>query len=98
VTDAIKTVFVIDDDESTRRSLTRLLVAEGYDVRVFADGRAFLGARLDSACACAIVDLRMPIMDGLTLYEEMRVHRIRYPVIFLSAYGTVTVATQAMKS
>jgi len=86
----------VDDDDSVRRALSRLLIAHGYRVTTFASAQAFLDeADLDGAPACVLLDLQMPEMDGLMLQQGLQ---RRMPVIFLSGHGNVARVVQAMQA
>ncbi|CAG2139831.1 response regulator transcription factor [Cupriavidus plantarum] len=90
------TVHIVDDDDSVRRALGRILTAHGHMVSTFGSAQAFLEeADLDAGPACVLLDLMMPGMDGLML---QRVLQRRVPVIFLSGHGDVTRAVQAMQA
>jgi len=93
-----KTVFVIDDDESVRESLSALLAAQGLDAIAFASAEAFLLGYQPVAVGCAVVDLRMPGMDGLTLLEHLRGKGIALPVLVVTGHGEVPLAVRAMKA
>lgn len=93
------TVFVVDDDPAVRDSLALLLEQEDYAVRTFDNGEAFLAACVDDCPACcAIVDVRMPGMDGLQLQHEMAQRNIPLPVIFLTGEGDIPTSVRAMKA
>ncbi len=85
-------ILVVDDDDGIRESLTVLLEDEGYGVRTASDGREALDVLAGGALpALALVDLRMPVMDGVELIEAM-LRDPRYaavPVIAFSAASTV---------
>lgn len=90
------TVNIVDDDDSVRRALGRVLTAHGYAVAMFPSAEAFLDeADLDAGPACVLLDLLMPDMDGLMLQQGLQG---RVPVIFLSGHGDVTRAVQAMQA
>lgn len=91
-------VYVVDDDPSIRRSLTRLLRVEGFDVTSFASAESFLATPLEAGAACVIADLKMPGMSGLELQRELQQRHAGLPVIFLSGHGDVPASVQAMKS
>lgn len=91
-------VHVIDDEEAVRRSLDFLLFTAGYMVRRWEDAAAFLkGADRDHP-ACALIDIRMPGMDGLELQAEMQRCGFNFPVIVLSGHGDITLAVKAMQA
>jgi FixJ family two-component response regulator len=91
------TVYVVDDDPSVRTGLARLLKSVGLSVKTFASAQEFLEQADSGEPGCAIVDLRMPAMSGLELQEQLRARHLDLPVIFLSAFGTVTASVQALK-
>lgn len=94
-----KTIYLIDDDDAILTSLDRLLRLEGFAVRSFSSGEAFLKKFESSMHGCVISDVRMhPGMTGLDLLETLRKLKSSIPVIFLTGYSDVPVAVSAMKS
>jgi FixJ family two-component response regulator len=81
-------VFVIDDDHSVRRGLSRLLTAAGFRVEAFDSGPAFLSRAPPRGAHCVIIDVRMPGMTGPELFEAMRANGRTSPVVFVTAHGT----------
>lgn len=96
--DLAQTVFVVDDDTATRRSLSWMLESAGRRVEAFPSGEAFLEAYRSDRGGCLVLDLRMPGMTGLVLQEHLTRRGIRLPVIMLTGYGEVAVAVQALQS
>jgi FixJ family two-component response regulator len=90
-------VFVVDDDESMRRSLATLLRSVGLDARVFSSPQDFMRAERPNAPACLVLDVRMPGMSGLAFQEQLAKAGIGLPVIFITGHGDVPMAVQAMK-
>jgi FixJ family two-component response regulator len=88
-------VYVVDDDESVRRAIARLIRSAGIDVRVFASGEEFLEAAPPVEKACLVLDVRMPGMSGLELHQKLREQGLDIPVIFVTAYDSEEVRTQA---
>ncbi len=82
------TVFVVDDDESIRKALKRLLRAHGYNVITFESAEAFLSSGWRGTEGCVIVDMRLPGMSGQELYQELLSTPCMYPVIFMTAHDT----------
>jgi FixJ family two-component response regulator len=64
-------VFLVDDDEALRESITTLLTYYGYPVRAFPSAQSFLEATAADAAGCLILDLHMPGMDGLALQHKL---------------------------
>lgn len=93
-----KTVFIVDDDDSVRESLSVLLRAKKYAAPAFASAEAFLAGYQPASAACAIVDLRLPGMDGLALLEQFRARGIHLPTIMVTGHGDVPLAVRAMKA
>jgi len=92
------TVFIVDDDETVLRALSRLLGACGYDVKAFSSSEAFLAESDPTIPGCAILDVLMPGLDGLRLQAALNDSGIERPVIFISGYGDVPTSVQAMKA
>jgi len=93
VTEAPPIIAVVDDDDSVQRSLGRLLRALHYGVQVFGFGEEFLASGSADVCDCAVVDVRMPGIDGLELQERLAASHPKLPVILIT--GHVDPATNA---
>jgi FixJ family two-component response regulator len=92
-------VYVVDDEDSVRRSLERLLRSAGFSVHAFALAHDFLATpREPSDASCLILDVRMPAMTGLQLQEELRSGGADLPTIFVSGHGNIPISVQAMKA
>jgi FixJ family two-component response regulator len=91
------TVFVIDDDPSVRKGLSRLLRSAGYAVQECSSAADFLERPAPSGTACAILDVRMPRMSGPELFHRMVQTGVSMPVIFLTGHGDVPTSVRAMK-
>ncbi|MCF2905368.1 response regulator [Octadecabacter sp. CECT 8868] len=92
------TVFLIDDDEDVRTSLSRALNKRGFLVRTFEDARQFLDAFDPSYLGCLVLDYGLPQMDGLKLQKVLAEKNINIPIIFISGHGGVPETVQAMKA
>jgi two-component system response regulator FixJ len=92
------TVYVVDDDDAVRDSLEILLETAGHRVRTFSSALAFLDALGALGPGCAVLDVRMPEMDGLTLQEELNTRGVHLPVIVMTGHGDVPIAVRAMKA
>ena len=92
------TIFIVEDDAAVRRWLEVRLSREGYQVEGYPDARQFLdGCDLERR-GCVLLDVRMPEMDGFELQQTLLDREVRIPVIFLTGYGSVDEAVDAMKS
>jgi FixJ family two-component response regulator len=92
------TVFVVDDDESIRRALKRLLKVHGYHVITFESAEDFLASRWLHAEGCIILDMRLPGMSGQELHEKLSLSKQAHPVIFMTAHDTAQSAKWASKT
>lgn len=92
------TIFVVDDDTAVRDSLTLLIEQEGLEVRAFNSAESFLAACRPDFRGCAVIDVRMPGMDGVQLQAELSKRAIPLPVIFLTAYGDIPMTVRAVKA
>jgi FixJ family two-component response regulator len=91
-------VSVLDDDPNVRRALGRLLRAGGHRVELFASSREFLESETSGRPGCLVSDLRLPDMDGLDLYANLRMSGRRIPIVFITGYGDVATSVRAMKN
>jgi len=91
------TVFVVDDDASMLRALSRLLTLEGYAVQAFPSAPELLASHQPSHRGCVIADLRMLPMNGLELQAALARSRNPLPIIFLTAHGDIPTSVHAMK-
>lgn len=96
-------VYVVDDDEALRDSLTWLLEANHYTVRCYGNADQFLAAYLHppggsrAQAGCLILDVRMPGMNGLELQERLLAEDINLPTLFITGHGDVPMAVDTMK-
>jgi two-component system response regulator FixJ len=93
-----ETVFIVDDDAAVRDSLAAILEAQGFTTVGFASAEAFLLGYSPAPVACAVIDLRMPGMDGLSLLEHMRSKGLLLSVVVVTGHGDVPQAVRAMKA
>ena len=94
-------VYVIDDEEVLRDSLSCLFESRDLACQAFDSGEAFLAAlpQLDhSRASCIVLDIRMePKMSGVELFYSLADIRERWPIIFLTGHGEVSLAVNAVK-
>jgi len=97
MTNDSSTVFVVDDDRAVVAAITRLLRAEGYQVRSFNSAAAFLDAHDAAVVGCALLDFSLPDMDGLQIQAALTGAHYARPVVFLSGTSNVPTSVEAMK-
>jgi len=90
-------VHIVDDDEAMRDSLKWLLESRGLKVELYPSAEVFLRAFNRDFCGCLVLDVRMPGMNGLDLYEQLQAHSSTLPVIFITGHGDVPMAVSALK-
>jgi FixJ family two-component response regulator len=92
-----KMVAVVEDDESYRIALQRLLKSAGLPVRSFASAEDFLNSGEQHETGCLIADIRMPGMSGLDLQAKLNADHCPIPTIFITAHGDEKMRLQAMR-
>ncbi|MEI6000906.1 response regulator transcription factor [Paraburkholderia bengalensis] len=89
-------VYVVDDDASVRRALTRLVRSAGYEVEAYGSAREFLEhARIERVPACVVLDVQLPDLSGLELQREVDT---RLPIVFLTGHGDIAMTVGAIKA
>ncbi len=96
-TQASASILVVDDEPAARLSLAELLSLEGYEVAAAASGEEALDLLADSLFDLAILDLKMPGMDGLEVVKVLQERTPDTVIILLTAHGTLETAVQAMR-
>ncbi len=91
-------IHVVDDDDSVRKALSRLLKAAGYEAQGYANAGEFLLALPISTPGCIILDVRMPGPSGLELHTALNRQGSILPIIFLTGHGDIPMSVQAMKA
>jgi len=92
------TVFIVDDDSAVRDALMLMIEQEGIAVKTFNSGDDFLAAYQPECLGCAIVDIRMPVMDGMQLQDELCQRNILLPIVFLTGHGDIPLSVKAVKA
>jgi two-component system response regulator FixJ len=95
---AERRVYIVDDDEAVRDSLTVLLESKAYAVRSFGSAGEFLAAAASLPAGCLVVDIRMPEMDGLELQQRLAERGLDFPMVVITGHGEVPLAVRAMKA
>ena len=81
---AASLVAIVDDEESVRRALARLVRSAGFDVQTFASGADFLHSLARSVPHCVVLDLRMPHMSGFETQDAMIEAQCFVPVVIIT--------------
>ena len=89
-------IYIVDDDASVVDALSSLLRANGKQVEIFTSGQDFLDFERHDSCACLILDLRMPGLNGLQVQESIAA-QTTIPVIFITGRGDIPSTVTAMK-
>ncbi|HEX2930994.1 MAG TPA: response regulator [Candidatus Binatia bacterium] len=95
------TVFLIDDDPSVRRALTRLIKSAGYQVQTFASAQEFLGTSAgieEGTSTCLVLDVSMPGLSGMDLQRELQSKHRNLPIVFVTGHGDIPMSVKAMKA
>jgi two-component system response regulator FixJ len=92
------TVYIVDDDQATRKSLRWLVETLGVSVQTFHSGASFLDSYDPAQPGCLVLDVMMAGMSGLELQRELNARKIEIPVIVLTGYGDVPTAVNALKN
>ena len=91
-------MHVVDDDESWRKSVARLLSAAGYRVALYELAQHFLETVNVDEAGCILLDVRMPGLTGLQLQQRLAEMRNALPIIFLSGHGDIPTSVIAMRA
>ena len=92
------TVYIVDDDASFLRSVSRFLTAVGYSVKAFESAQNFLNQLTADMTGCVVADLQMPGLNGLELQQALSKISNPLPIIFLSGQGDIPTTVKAMRS
>jgi len=91
-------VFVVDDEESVRKALSRLLAASGMKVATFASGDGFLAAATLRAPDCVVLDLHMPGLTGLDVLLKLNQSGLDVPAIVITAHDEPQSRAQCLEA
>jgi FixJ family two-component response regulator len=98
MTDTQSIVMIVDDDDSIRKAVRRLMKSFGFAVETFASAEEFLGSDRLQKTSCLILDVHMPGMNGLELQERIVASPFAVPIIFITAFNDDATQAQALKA
>ncbi len=93
----LNTVFLVDDDDAVRDSVSLLMRSAGLRTRQFDSASAFLEGYDQDQPGCLLLDVRMPGMSGLELQKELNKRNHTLPIVFISAHGDIPMAVEAVR-
>jgi len=93
----LNTILIVDDDDQLRKSFSKLLTEEGYNVKSAASGEAGLQIIQKEIPDLVVLDMRLPGMNGLETFQAVHDIEPKLPVIIMTAYGTTETAIEATK-
>jgi FixJ family two-component response regulator len=91
-------VFAIDDDPSVRKGLARLLRSAGYKHEIFQSAADFLARRSHDGPSCVIVDVQMPVLNGMDFQKTLIKQRREEQLVFITGHGDIPMCAHAMKA
>ena len=89
-------ISIVDDDESVRQGLSRLLTSLGFTVNTFSSGEEYLSSNQPGRADCLILDIRMSGMSGIELERQLAANYFEVPVIFITAHEEETERVRAL--
>jgi FixJ family two-component response regulator len=98
MTEADPIVFIIDDDESVRKALERLVTSVGLKAETFSSAKDFLKHDPYDGPACLVLDIRMPGLSGLDLQAELAKAKRTLSIVFITGHGNIPMSVQAIKA
>jgi len=92
------TIYIVDDDDSVRKSLSRLVHSAGYRTETFSSAIKFLDRAAPKGPACLVLDIRMPGMSGLELQKKLKTKETQnIPIVFITGHGDIPTGVDAIK-
>lgn len=92
-----KKILIIDDDEIVRASCMKVLSSENFDVYTESDSASGIEAVFNNDFDLCLIDLKMPVLDGLQITERIREKLITMPIILMSGYSTSEIIAKSIK-
>lgn len=92
-----KRILIVDDEKNIRTTLSAYLLSLGYEQEIAVNGQEALDKLKDSKYDLVLLDIKMPVMNGIQILKEMRKLEDKTNVIMITAYGTIENAVESMK-
>ena len=92
-----KRILIVDDEKNIRTTLSAYLISLGYEQEIAVNGQEALDKLKDSKYDLVLLDIKMPVMNGIQILKEMRKLEDKTNVIMITAYGTIENAVESMK-
>lgn len=90
-------IAVVDDEDSVRRALLRLLQSAGFQVAVFASGEEFLRSLNETTPNCVVLDLHMPDVNGFDVQEALGRDHPGLPIVIITGYDTAETKARVLQ-
>jgi FixJ family two-component response regulator len=91
-------IAVVDDEESVRKAVVRVLQAAGFSARAFASGKDFLDSWHFDRPDCLILDLQMPDLSGVEVQQSLRMSGASFPIVIITAHDSPTLREECMQA
>src|SRR5262245_51809375 len=91
-------LYIVDDDDLMRETLSVMFTDEGYTVHTFADGESFLAAARERLPSCVLLDVKMPGRSGIDVLKELDAQHYGAPIFMISGQGDIPLAVEAIKN
>ena len=92
------TIFIVDDDESVRRAVKRLIKVAGFKAKTFGSAREFIDSGHYQSAGILVLDVRMPGMNGLELQKYLTDSASAMPIIFITAHEDIQARRKALEA
>jgi FixJ family two-component response regulator len=91
------TIFIVDDDNSVRKSLSLFLMANDYDVETYSSSEEFLEREAFDGTGCLLLDVNMEGKSGIQLQEELLQIGSNLPIIFITGHGNIHMSVETLR-
>lgn len=94
----VKTVSIVDDDESVRNAISSLVRSMGMESRVFSSANEFIDSGLEAESDCLITDIQMPGLSGTDLQQQLLAQGSKLPIIVVTAYPDIAIRQHVLSN